>query len=506
MTSLEKRLFHLFDKRAVADARAAAAVRVSCPRVGRVQATVTDTSGATHEVALELSAGRRGGMTLESRSTSPPGRAGKPCAALAATLLEVDRRGLLSGINDHTPVTLDVVAEDDDVEEADGGRDAARPAGRPTSRPALRVNSAAATAVARRGGERQPAWAADLEERRRLVEPAVRAGMLDLVDGRRTTGAVIFLLDITASLEARSAVLVPCRMQLDVAGNATGRPHPIMIGPQGDVELAGLDPAEREILAQLVGTAALDEAGVAEPLESRTIARIAVSPQAAATHLALLCEAGRLVVQPEPRRAPDTVIPLTWDGGRPWEFALVLEPDDPPGTSAETLADLAQDPPPARRPSRATLRGMLVRGSQRKDLGEPRAILRSGLVVFADRIARLAPEGDAWGGAVRWLEQFERRGPIELAASQADGLIERLAALAEVPRIVLPAWTGWRIESGPPRPKLVLDDTPAVDAEEVDSAAGGGRIGRRRAAPRVMLAGRIWFDYGAAQIAADDPA
>ena len=53
---------------------------------------------------LELSAHRRGGMTLESRCTTDEGRAGRPCAVLAAVLLEVDRRGLLAGIHDQTPV------------------------------------------------------------------------------------------------------------------------------------------------------------------------------------------------------------------------------------------------------------------------------------------------------------------------------------------------------------------------------------------------------------------
>jgi hypothetical protein len=79
------------------------------------------------------------------------------------------------------------------------------------------------------------------------------------------------------------------------------------------------------------------------------------------------------------------------------------------------------------------------------------------------------------------------------------GLIERLALLADVPRLVLPAWTGWRIESGVPRPKLVLDDSPAVS---LDAAPGE----RRRGQPRVQLAGRIWFDYAGLSIAADDPA
>jgi superfamily II DNA or RNA helicase len=117
--------------------------------------------------------------------------------------------------------------------------------------------------------------------------------------------------------------------------------------------------------------------------------------------------------------------------------------------------------------------------------------------VFADRIARLEA-----AGAAGWIDQFERRGPIELAGGHCDGLIERLGALADLPRIVLPAWTGWQIESGPPRPKLVLDDSPAVSVDEPTPT--GPR--RRRSQPRVQLAGRIWFDYSGILIAADDPA
>ena len=524
MTSLEKRLFKLFDRADIARARSAPPVRISCPRVGQVRATVTDEAGEAHDVLLELTAGRRGGMTLETRSTTDKGRHGKPCAALAAVLLEVDRRELFSDIHDHTPVVLNIVPADDvdaeadgsdeasladDEDEHDGHADATAVKGRSAGLRPAKPAAAAVTVTAGKPSARQPAWATDLEERRRLVEPAIRTRGLAIADARRSGGALVFVLDIGASSDAHAAVLVPCRMQLDVTGNATGRPRPFVIGPSQDAEYESLDPQERSILAQLVGTCSIGELGPVESLERRTIARIAVSPQAAPAQLAMLCELGRLVIQPEPRRAPDTVIPLTWDGGRAWEFALVLEPEDVVSYKAESVEDLAEgEQRQLRRPGKATLRGMLVRGSQRKDLREPRAILRSGLVVFADRIARLAVgEGAGWSTAVGWMEQFERRGPIELAGAQADGLIERLAGLADMPRLELPAWTGWRIESGVPRPKLVLDDSPTISTDDEEPAeAGPRRTGRRRSAPRVQLAGRIWFDYGGMQIAADDPA
>ena len=513
MTSLEKRLFHLFAPADVAKARDLALTRVWCPRVGHVHATAVGEDGDDVEVRVELSARRTGGMALESHATTPAGRGGRPCPLLAAVLLEIDRRGLFSSIHDHTPLSLDIVpAEGHEPETAAEEEAAEAPAEPRTSRPrgtgreSFPPAQATAPAVsARRASARMPGWATELEERRRLVEPAVRDRAVAITDTRRSAGAVVFILDLAASADARAAVLMPGRMQLDVAGNATGRPRPIVLGP-GQVEFDQLEPQERSILAQLVGAAAVGEHAGAEPLERRTIARVVVSPQSAATHLALLCETGRLVIQPEPRRNPDLVVPLVWDGGRPWEFALVIEPDDQPDTRPETVADMRDEDRPPPRPARATLRGMLVRGSERKDLRTPRAILRSGLVVFEDRLARLATVG-----VDGWLEQFERRGPIEFSGAQVDGLIDRLALLADLPRLELPGWTGWRIESGQPRPKLVLDDSPAVsldadDAGDADAEAPVVRLPRRRVAPRVQLAGRIWFDYGGLLVAADEPA
>ena len=183
MKTLEKRLFHLFNRADVAAARSLIPSSVACPRVGQVRATIADPDGAEHEVFLELSAHRRGGMTLESRCTTPAGRSGRPCAALAAVLLEVDRRGLLKGIHDQTPVTLDIQAEeasaDDDttmvetteVDEVDerAAADEREAAGRGTGGRSAAVTRGAAVP---RGSQRMPAWAAELEERRRLVEPA----------------------------------------------------------------------------------------------------------------------------------------------------------------------------------------------------------------------------------------------------------------------------------------------------------------------------------------------
>ncbi len=488
MKTLEKRLFHLFEAADVARAREITPAKVSCPRVGQVRAVVANGDDEDHEVFLELSAHRRGGMTLETHCSTVEGKAGRPCAILAAVILEIDRRGLLSGIHEQTPVTLEVIGEVEASEDEAIADDAEPESPEPPVRPgplSLPTNDRAS-----RGGPRLAPWAAELEERRRLVEPMMRSHGVSIPDARRTGGALVFLLDAAASTDARAAVLTPCRMQLDVAGNTTGRPRPITIGP-GEVEFTDFDAVERDLLSRLLGAVGSPDGGIPQPLERRTISKLVIAPTASASHLAMLCESGRLVMQPEPRRAPEEIVPLAWDNGRPWELAFIIGPDD--DELPRNSRSLDDDEPP-RRPSKATLSAALVRGSQRKGLDEPRVILKSGIVVFADRIARLEA-----GEAAAWIDQFERRGPIELSASQCDGLVERLAVLADVPRVVLPAWTGWRIESGPPRPKLVLDDSPTVSIDEPEA-------GRRRAQPRVQLAGQIWFDYAGVLIAADDPA
>jgi len=205
MKTLEQRLFHLFPAADVARARTITPASVACPRVGQVKATVVGDDGDEHEVRLELSAHRRGGMTLETTCSTPAGREGRPCAVLAAVLLEVDRRRLLSGIHDQTPVTLAIVAEDlpahdeagDDALDDAADDTSGEPAGRGAGEPAP-ASSWTPPPSARRNSQRLPPWAAELEERRRLVEPAVRSHALVIPDQRRAGGALVFVLDLGA--------------------------------------------------------------------------------------------------------------------------------------------------------------------------------------------------------------------------------------------------------------------------------------------------------------------
>ena len=530
MTTLEQRLFHLFDPRDRKRARHLVPEKVVCPRVGQVQATLSSDDGTNHEVFLELSANRRGGMILESRCTSPDGRAGKPCALVAAVLLEVDRRGLLSGIAEQTPVTLDIVVDEaDDLEDIEAEKFSASRqendveySGQSQS-DGLQLNR-------NRHGEgrsgqkkgRQPAWSTELENRRRLVEPALRTTSVALGGLRKSTGTLMFLLD-AASADSRFVALQPCRMPIDESGNPSGQPKPIIIGPQA-ISFGHFDADEKRVLSMLAGTMSAETHHGGQTLEERTMSRFLLSRQSAARDLAMLCAEGRLVFQPEPRRAPEAIVPLVWDAGRPWEFALIIEPGDDTGLEACLQNDLVSKKEKRVCPKKASLNGLLVRGSERQSLQTPRLILRAGFLVFEDRLCRLVidasaeedqgefSEQDEQAGLRGWMEQFDRRGPIELSGSQVDGLIEQLASLADLPKLELPGWTGWQVESGRPQPKLVLDDSPSVkDEEQVESVDPEESLGRpkrksRKSKSKIQLGGSIWFDYGGMQIAADDPA
>jgi hypothetical protein len=190
-------------------------------------------------------------MTLETRCSTPAGRAGHPCSVLAAVLLEVDRRGLLSGVHDQTPITLDVVADDAPDDVADSSADDPATDGDGSSAGDEESARAAGDTPAwtppespRRGSPRLPPWAADLEDRRRLVEPAVRSHALVIPDQRRAGGTLVFVLDLAASADARAAVIVPARMQLDCCRRRTKAAPPAPCNgrdwaPAGDIDAVG---------------------------------------------------------------------------------------------------------------------------------------------------------------------------------------------------------------------------------------------------------------------------
>ena len=188
----------------------------------------------------------------------------------------------------------------------------------------------------------------------------------------------MFLLD-ASSADSRLVALQPCRMPIDESGHPAGQPKPIIIGPQA-ISFGHFDADERRVLSMLAGTMSAETHHGGQTLEERTMSRFLLSRQSAARDLAMLCAEGRLVFQPEPRRAPEAVVPLVWDAGRPWEFALIIEPGDDTGLEACLQNDLLSKKEKRVCPKKASLNGLLVRGSERQSLQTPRLILRAAFL------------------------------------------------------------------------------------------------------------------------------
>jgi superfamily II DNA or RNA helicase len=114
----------------------------------------------------------------------------------------------------------------------------------------------------------------------------------------------------------------------------------------------------------------------------------------------------------------DDVTILAWDDGPPWQFQLEVNKT-----------------PDARR---WRFGGVLRRGDEVADLGAPLLLLAHGLVIFADRIARLDV-----GPGFSWIAQLRNSGPLEVPVSAEPELIEQLATMP-APPTHLPAELSWQ--------------------------------------------------------------
>lgn len=93
--------------------------------------------------------------------------------------------------------------------------------------------------------------------------------------------------------------------------------------------------------------------------------------------------------------------PLAWDGGDPWQFRFAID-------------DIAEK-------KSWRLRGALVRAEEAVPLTEPVLLLSSGVIVFQDRISRLAPCSD-W----RWIALLRARDSVSVPYADRSVLLREL--------------------------------------------------------------------------------
>jgi SNF2 family DNA or RNA helicase len=127
--------------------------------------------------------------------------------------------------------------------------------------------------------------------------------------------------------------------------------------------------------------------------------------------------------------------PVAWDDGPPWQLRLQVN-NDP-------------------RAKCWRLTGRLIRGAESADLSQPVLLLSSGLVLWEDRLARLAAEAD-----FAWLAVLRQHGEIVIPHADRDALIEQLWQRSQAPSVELPPDLQWPQISAAPRGWLqVLKDS-----------------------------------------------
>ncbi len=144
-----------------------------------------------------------------------------------------------------------------------------------------------------------------------------------------------------------------------------------------------------------------------------------------------LCATGRFGWVRDGTQDPAQASALSWDNAGPWRFGISLEPD-------------AED-------DGLRVVGILRRGEETRPLSEPVLLLASGIVVWRDRISRLAAED-----TFPWISMLRREDEIRVPENHREALFETLGEMPLLPELKIPAEWQWDIISPTPRSRLTL--------------------------------------------------
>jgi superfamily II DNA or RNA helicase len=225
---------------------------------------------------------------------------------------------------------------------------------------------------------------------------------------------------------------------------------------RGDIASRVPLEVDRQILALLGGARSHPSfyAGwmtYADALPSRAEAPEMLGPLLAP----LLAATGRASLRPAPEALPGP--PLTWDAGAPWQLWLAVR--------------RGQDG------SQYQVEGSWRRGDERLALDQVALTLRSGILVTADRMARLDH-----GGSFAWIPLLNRIHRLEVPAAEIEQLAARLLAEHDLRRLDLPPELRCEEVSETPTPRLLLH-APGSPAERWQRATAMLRYSAGDVAP-----------------------
>ena len=157
--------------------------------------------------------------------------------------------------------------------------------------------------------------------------------------------------------------------------------------------------------------------------------RFTVDPILETQILTTLTGAGKVFLSRSPNGSPDNADrPLRMDRGKPWDLELRIEKVS----------------------TGFRLEGTLKRDEESKVISEPVCVLRSGFIIFNDRVGRLAEPRHA-----AWLVNL-RLGNFLVPQEQGDILLKRILTDSGAPHVTWPEGMGWKRTTIQPKPKGVF--------------------------------------------------
>ncbi len=407
-----------------------------------VEALVEGSERSPYEVTINWEAARDG--ELAAKCTCPHFNGGDLCKHVWATLLAVDQAGLASRVtgkrrlyvldndelSDEDDDYLDGYDDDDDFDNDEfGSRDSPR---RPAGRSKLTSRGAAA---------RPKPWRMQLDELSTLATglASVSFNGVSEVLGEKRRDAW-YVLNVGSSLR-EGALLIEFHQRESKRNGEFGKIKKLSLNRSDIAQFS--DATDRELLQLLVGNDARDSTVqnyyhgyTSSPYGSwLKFTHCAVSPVMYDIVLPRLCATGRFVWLLENAQPPEDGRPLAWDDGPAWRFRLQIAADD------------------KRKCWR--IAGELIRGEQSLPLAEPVLLLSSGIVVFADRLARL----DA-GSSFSWISLLRKANAVEVPYRDRVELLEQLWRLPLMPDVVMPDNLPWEQVRVEPRGQFSIFSPP----------------------------------------------
>jgi SNF2 family DNA or RNA helicase len=254
---------------------------------------------------------------------------------------------------------------------------------------------------------------------------------LEQIQGKRGPAATVqtghwlaaFVIHAADSVSAGKLILDFWPRRLGPARDA----GPLRAGraPERDLPLFFAQSRDQELVALLLRTC--DPKTVTSFGSPCT--RFTVDPLLETQVITNLTGTGQVFISRSPNGSPDNADrPLRMDRGKAWEIELRIEAAG----------------------SAYRLDAVLKRDEEMKAINEPVCILKSGFLLFGDRVGRLAEPRQA-----AWLANL-RAGDFLVPQDQGDLLLRRILTDSSAPRVTWPDGMGWKRTLVEPRPKGVF--------------------------------------------------